>query len=86
MLTLDNLAKKHNFNNNEQTINQAIKETLKDLIQETRENYPATLKTKHIIEITNCTQSQLYEYLIKKIQRWRNYKIAELQYIRRQKE
>ena len=56
----------------------AVKETLKDCIQEVREEYPPTLKVKDIANITQLHEKSVYELLndnkipgAKKIMGWR---------------
>lgn len=46
-----------------QTIEPATKEVIFELVQAEQKKYPFSLKTKDIIEIMNCSQSQAYEAL-----------------------
>ena len=64
--------------NKRKAIHRAIKETLKECIQESREQYPETLKVKDIAEITRLHEQSVYELLnqgqlpgAKKIMGWR---------------
>lgn len=60
------------------SIQEVVRDTLKELIEKTRQGYPLSLKVEHLVEITGYSENSIYLMLekgsipgAKKIKGWR---------------
>lgn len=71
-------VKKLSQENIDKTLQEVVRESLHKFIQQTRENYPLSLKVEHLVEITGYSENSVYLMLergsipgAKKIKGWR---------------
>ena len=51
--------------NDGQAINEVIEDTFKEMVHDTKENYPVSLKVEHLAEIMNTSKKTVYTRLEK---------------------
>lgn len=75
---MNNRVRKQKKKELDKTLQEAVRDTLQELIQKTRQGYPLSLKVEHLAEITGYSENSIYLMLekgdipgAKKIKGWR---------------